>query len=398
MNESEIKLKNLYPLKSAALSCIQCGQCRVPQWPVKAIYDSCPVYKTEFTAKFEPFFSRGKNVILKGLFWGDLTLNKEIRDIFFQCTLCGGCQEFCHNAHNENIEFPNHKWMNQVEVYEALRADLVEAGLSLESHAAMNKALMELLNPYNRNNKEKADWLTQLDFKVKDAQNENAEVLYFVGCTAAFTPQIQKVAIDTAKILKKLGIDFAVFGSNEICCGSVALRTGNREAFNKVAEKNVQLFKEQGIKKIITSCAGCYRTLKKDYQKRLESIEVFHTIEFLDQFIQENKIKLNKLDKTITYHDPCHLGRHMNLYDPPRNILTKISTFVEMRSHHEGAMCCGAGGGVKKGFPELALEISKNRIKGTCPFCYRNLSDGIEALDLDMAMMDLVELILEALE
>ncbi len=410
MSKSENKdnLKYLMDVKDAAMSCIHCGQCRVPQWPAKGFYDLCPVYKTDYTPKFEPFFSRGKNVILKGLLWGDLSLSKEISELFFQCTLCGNCEEFCHNAHNENIDFKVHDWMKQVEVFEALRADLIEAEFGLKSHAAMNKALTDLLNPYGKDNKEKADWMSKLDFKIKDADSEPTEILYFVGCTAALTPQIQKVAIDTAKILNKLGVDFAVFGSKEICCGSVAMRTGDRKAFNEVAEKNAELFKQKEIKTIITSCAGCYRTLKKDYRNKLDGVEVLHTIEFLDKYIDENNIELKRLDKNVTYHDPCHLGRHVGIYDSPRNLLKKISNLVEMRTHREGAMCCGAGGGLKKAFPDLALEIAKNRIKeaeetgvktlvSTCPFCFRNLSDAIEAINSDMEMVDLVELILEAL-
>ncbi|MHA1371372.1 MAG: (Fe-S)-binding protein [Promethearchaeota archaeon] len=408
MSEIEDKLTNLSAVKSAALSCIHCGQCRVPQWPSKGVYYVCPVYKTEFTPKFEPSFARGKNIILKGLLWGDLPLDKEISEIFYQCTLCGGCEDFCHNAHNDNIEFANHRWMSMVEVFEALRADLVEAGCALESQAAMNKAMVELLNPYERDNKNKADWLNQLDFKIKDANSKDAEILYFVGCTAALTPQIQRIAIDTAKIFHKLGIDFAVFGANEVCCGSVAIRTGDLKAFNEVADKNAKLFADREIKKIVTSCAGCYRTLKKDYSGRLKGIEIWHTVEFLEKHFEENNIALNKLDNIVTYHDPCHLGRHMGLYNAPRNILNKIVTLIEMKTNREAALCCGAGGGVKKGFPDLALEISKNRIKeaeetgaktlvSTCPFCVRNLSDGIKALGSDIEMVDLVELILKAL-
>ncbi|MCP4760642.1 MAG: (Fe-S)-binding protein, partial [archaeon] len=363
----------------------------------------------EITSKFEPFSSRGKNIILKGLFWGDLKLSKEISDIFYNCTLCGACKEFCFNAHNDNIDFPNHKWMDQVEVYEALRADLVEAGFPLEAHIPMNRAMVDFLNPYGRNNEEKQNWTDKLDFKIPDANEENVEILYFVGCTAALTPQIEEIAIKTAKILKKLGINFGIFGKREICCGSVAKRTGDLKAFNIVAEKNTNLFKERGIKKIITSCAGCYRTLKEDYGKLLGDIEILHTVEFLDSYIDKNNIKLKKLDKKVTYHDPCHLGRHMNLYEAPRNILKKISTLVEMRTNREGAMCCGAGGGVKKGAPELSTAMAINRIKeaeetgvktlvSTCPFCFRNLSDGIEALGLDIKMVDLVELVLEVLD
>lgn len=406
---SKEKLKNLEDLRSAAFACVQCGQCRTPQAPFAGIYYVCPVYRTEVTPKFEPYFARGKNLILKGLLWGDLELTPELSEIIFQCSLCGACEEFCHNSFNEKIEFANHRWAEYVRTYEALRADLVEAGFALESHIPMNKAMVELLNPYGRDNKEKTEWTEKLDFKIKDASEESADVLYFVGCTAALTPQIQNVAIATAKILHKLGVDFSIFGENEVCCGSVAMRTGDRKAFEKVAEKNAKLFKERGIKKIITSCAGCYRTLKKDYGDKLEGIEILHTVEFLDELIAQKNLKLKKLDINITYHDPCHIGRHMGLYEVPRRILNKISNLVEMKTNREGAMCCGAGGGVKKGFPELALEMAKNRVEdaketgvkilvSTCPFCFRNLFDAIDALNSDIKMVDLVELFLDALE
>jgi len=403
------ELKNLQEVKDAASVCVHCGQCRVANFPAKGIYYVCPVYKTDITPKFEPYFARGKNVILKGLLWGDLELSQEISNLIFQCTLCGACENFCHNSYNENIDFANHRLIENVKVFEALRADLVEAGFPIEAQVPMNKAMVELLNPYGRDNKDKLKWTENLDFKIKNANEEPSDILYFVGCTAALTPQIQNIAIATSKILNKLGVNFSVFGENEVCCGSVAMRTGDRKAFEEVSEKNAKLFKERGIKKIITSCAGCYRTLKKDYGNKLEGIEILHTVEFLDDLLNQNKISLKKLDINITYHDPCHIGRHMELYDVPRRLLNKISNLVEMKTIREGAHCCGAGGGVKKGFPELSLEIAKNRVKDAkdtgvktlvsiCPFCFRNLSDAIDVLNSDIKMVDLVELFLDALE
>ncbi len=405
----EKSLNNLMKVRDAALSCVQCGQCRAANWPLKGIKYICPVKKSDLSPKFEPFYARGKNVILKGLIWGDLKLDQDLVDIIFQCSLCGLCEEFCHNSFNENIEFANHRWMENVKVFEALRADLVDAGFCLEAHIPMNRALVELLNPYERDNKEKGKWLEKLDFQIKNANKESAEVLYFVGCTAALTPSIQNIAIATAKIFNKLGVDFAVFGENEICCGSVAIRTGDLKAFEKTAEKNAQLFKDKKVKKIITSCAGCYRTLKKDYAKKLEDIEILHTAEFLEQLIKEKDIKLKKLEMKVTYHDPCHLGRHMGVYEAPRNILNSCVELIEMDTNRNGAMCCGAGGGVKKGFPQLSLDMATNRIKdaidtgakvlvSTCPFCYRNLSDALEGLMSDIMMVDFVELLLDALE
>ncbi|MFX1454967.1 MAG: (Fe-S)-binding protein [Promethearchaeota archaeon] len=406
MTELKESLKNLSELENAALACAQCGQCRVANWPSKGIFYSCPVYKVNNL--FEPYNARGKNLIMKGLLWGHLKLSQDISDVIFQCTLCGLCEEVCFNAQSENFDFPLHNLMDHVNTYEALRADLVAAGYPIESQVPMNKAMVELYNPYERDNKEKIKWTEEVDFEIKDASKEDAETLYFVGCTSALTPQIRQVAIATAKIFNKLGIDFSMFGEHEVCCGSVGMRTGDRKSFGKVVEANVKLFKERGIKRIITSCAGCYRTFKKDYGENLEGIEVLHTIEFLNNIINENNIQLKNLGIETTYHDPCHLGRHVGIYEEPREILNKISNLTEMKTNRNGAMCCGAGGGVRKGFPELSLDMAKNRIQeaeetgaeylvSTCPFCYRNLSDAIEEVNSNLKMVDLVELLLKTL-
>ncbi|MFW9821550.1 MAG: (Fe-S)-binding protein [Candidatus Thorarchaeota archaeon] len=406
MTELKEPLKNLNEFKDAALACAQCGQCRVANWPSKGIFYSCPVYKVNNL--FEPYNARGKNLIMKGLLWGHLDLSQEISDVIFQCTLCGLCEEVCFNSQSENFDFPLHNLMDHVNTYEALRADLVAAGYPIESQVPMNKAMVELYNPYERDNKEKIKWTEEVDFKIKDASKEDAETLYFVGCTSALTPQIKQVAIATAKIFNKLGIDFSVFGEQEVCCGSVGMRTGDRKSFGEVAEENARLFKESGIKRIISSCAGCYRTFKKDYGENLEGIEICHSIEFLNNIINEKDIKLKNLGIKTTYHDPCHIGRHMGIYEEPREILGKISDLIEMKTNRNGAMCCGAGGGVRKGFPELSMDMAKNRIKeaedtgaeylvSTCPFCYRNLSDAITELNSNLKMIDLVELLLKAL-
>ena len=337
--------------------------------------------------------------IIRSIWEENLNLSTRLAEVIYQCPTCNACAEAC----NYNL--------NNVALYEALRAELVDAGCGLESHDSMNKAMVKLLNPYNKDNKEKQNWIEELDFKIKDASKEQADLLYFVGCTAALTPNIRAVAIDTAKVLKKLGIDFSIFGENEVCCGSVAMRTGDRKAFNFVAERNLELFKKSGAKKIITSCAGCYRTLKMDYAELFKDldIEILHTVEFLRTYLAENNIQLNDLGLKVTYHDPCHTGRHTGLYEEPRELLSKMAEIVEMKTIKQHAKCCGAGGGLKKGFPELSLEMAKSRIKeaeetgvdnlvSICPFCYRNLSDAIKALSSNIKMIDLLELLNQAIE
>lgn len=395
----EEKFKHLAKVGPNVLQCIACGDCREqtdytanpPKWGV--------CVAKEHTSGFEPFFARGKMQIIRSLWQGKLELSKDMAEVIFQCPTCNACADAC--AYD----------MDNVALYEALRAELVDAGCGLEAHVPMNKAMVELLNPYQRDNKLKANWLEKLDFKIKDANKEQSEIIYYVGCTAALTPDIEDVAVNTAQIFKKLNLDFSVFGEQEVCCGSVAMRTGDRKAFNIVATKNYELFKKTGAKTIVTSCAGCYRTLKKDYADHMEDlgITVYHTIEFLNNYIKENNIQLKNLGFNATYHDPCHTGRHMGLYEEPRELLKKVANLTEMKTIKQSAKCCGAGGGLKKGFPELALEIAKSRIEeaeetdaeilvSICPFCYRNLSDAIKARDSNLKMIDLTELINQALD
>jgi heterodisulfide reductase subunit D len=392
------KFKHLAKIGPSLLQCIACGDCREatdfsasPQkWGVCVARDH--------TSGFEPFFARGKMQIIRSLWQGKLELSKDMAEIIFQCPTCNACAEVCaYDIDNSSL-------------YEALRAELVDAGCGLEAHVPMNKAMVELFNPYVRNNVLKKQWIEELDFKIKDASSEKAEVLYFVGCTSALTPDIESVAINTAQIFNKLKVDFSVFGEHEVCCGSVAMRTGDRKAFNFVATKNYELFKKSGVKTIVTSCAGCYRTLKLDYADYLKDlgIEVLHTVEFLYRLINEQDIKFKKLEINTTYHDPCHTGRHIGLYEEPREILKRVANLTEMKSIKQNAKCCGAGGGVKKGFPELALEIAKSRVQeaeetgaeylvSICPFCYRNLSDAIKAMGANIKMVDLMELVNDAL-
>ncbi len=395
----EEKYRHLSKFGDMLIQCIACGDCREA-----TDYTSNPqkwgvCVAREHTPGFEPFFARGKMQIIRSLWQGKLELSKDMAEVIYQCPTCNACAETC--AYD----------IDNALIYEALRAELVDAGCGLEAHVPMNRAMVELFNPYQRNNTEKGEWIKELDFSIKNAIMEKADVLYFVGCTAALTPKIKTVAFNTARVLQKLGVDFAVFGEHEICCGSVAKRTGDLKAFNTIAEKNLELFKKSGIKTIVTSCAGCFRTLKLDYQEFFKDldIEVRHSVEFIYEMIKQKNIPLKHLGITTTYHDPCHAGRHIGIYEEPRELLKKFSTLQEMKTIKQNAKCCGAGGGVKKAFPDLALEIAKSRVEearetgaeflvSICPFCFRNLNDAINAINSSMKMKDLLELLNEALE
>ena len=397
--DSREKLKNLSKLEKDILQCISCGDCREatdytnnpPKWGVCVAKENSP--------GFDPYYGRGKMQIIRSLWQGKLDLSKDMANVIYQCPTCNACSSTCYYG------------INCVKYYEALRADLVEAGCGLDSHQAMNQALQEKLNPYDQDNARKMDWVENLGFDVKRAGVDPADVLYFAGCTAALLPDVQAIAAKTASVLRKLGVDFAVLGDREICCGSVAARTGDRNTFQAIAEKNAALLKETGIKTIVTSCAGCYRTLKIDYPEVLGDwdFEILHSAEFIGKVVEEKGIQLKDLGIRATYHDPCHAGRHVGLYEPPRALLSKIASISEMKTIKESAKCCGAGGGVKKAFPKLALDIAKSRLAeaaatgadylvSICPFCNRNLSDAAKELGSDMKIKDLIELVDEAID
>lgn len=209
-------------------------------------------------------------------------------------------------------------------------------------------------------------------------------MLYFRGCTAREKlPDIQDATQD---LLNLAGVDYHIL-DDEKCCGSVLLRTGFFNEAQEQIEQNTEIFKDETI---LTSCAGCYKTLKEDY----EGLDVIHISQLLNNLIREGKLSFSKREFDVTYHDSCHLGRHMEVFDEPREVIESVANLIEMDNIRENSLCCGAGGGVKSAYPQIALQMAKSRIaqaKDTncetlitsCPFCKLNLeNDEIEVIDL----------------
>ncbi len=223
-------------------------------------------------------------------------------------------------------------------------------------------------------------------------------MLYFRGCVARL--KVKEIVDATEIILKTAGIDFKYL-SEEECCGSILLRTGFKEDAQNLMKKNMEKFENE---KILVSCGGCYRSLKKDYKQILGvELSVIHTSQLFQELLAQDKIHLENSSKKITYHDPCHLGRHMGEYEAPRKLIQKLGDLVEMEHHHEHSRCCGSGGGVKAGYSDLSKRIASQKVKDientgadfvstSCPFCKFNLKiRGLEVWDLS-------ELILMSLE
>jgi heterodisulfide reductase subunit D len=242
-------------------------------------------------------------------------------------------------------------------------------------------------------------------------------LIYFTGCMAAY--RTQEIAKTTIQLLKKAGVDFKLLGGDEWCCGSVLFRTGNIKLGREMMDHNLKAFKEEGAKTVVTSCAGCYRTISKDYPKLSGSelqFNVLQTSELLKKLIDDGKLNFKPVNNPngnlkITYHDPCHLGRHMKVYDPPRDILKTLPNveFVEMAKNRDNARCCGFGGGVASADKELAQKMSDTRLSdaletgadvltSACPFCTFSLREAAERNKADIEVIDLTEVVAKFVE
>jgi len=218
-------------------------------------------------------------------------------------------------------------------------------------------------------------------------------VLYYPGCLTKFAAK--ELEENYKKILNKIGIDFIMLKDFEVCCGKPVLNAGHEKEAKELAEKNFKLFKERGVKKIITNCPACFHMFKTNYPKLIPNwdIKVEHITQTISDAIKKGKINPKKLNTNITYHDPCHLGRYEGIYDEPREIIKKSGNLKEMKLSKNYSFCCGGGSGVKSNYPELANSIAKERVKmakktkakllcTSCPMCYLHLKENSGGLEV----------------
>ncbi|MHC1635996.1 MAG: (Fe-S)-binding protein [Candidatus Methanospirareceae archaeon] len=400
---SIINLRQLLELDA----CTRCGEC-VNLCPTYSVVNDKRVTPREKIQWFKRLI-RSQYGLRARIFGPKPIKEEELREMaekIYMCSTCAQCQVVCPSK------------IDTVELWErGMRWLLVKEGLGpMKRQERLIESTKKYDNPWRKPPSVRDEWIMKLrkekGLKVKDFTEEKAEILYFVGCTASLNENLYKIAMDTAEILSKAGVDFGVLGSIEKCCGSVFLRMGDWADFERLARKNIELFNKYGVETIITSCAGCFRTLNRDYQKveRVDNIEIMHTSQLVEKLIKEGRLKLeNPINMKVTYHDPCHLGRHMGVYDAPRNILKKIPgvEFVEMERSGENSLCCGAGGGQRAGFPEVVGEIAKKRVKmaeetgavailSCCPFCSQTLELGVNLSNSPLKVMDVTEVVNKA--
>ncbi|MBC7884165.1 MAG: (Fe-S)-binding protein [Saprospiraceae bacterium] len=249
------------------------------------------------------------------------------------------------------------------------------------------------------------------------AAGESPEILFWVGCSGSFDQRAQKITRAFASILQKTGISFAVLGKEEFCTGDPARRAGNEFIFQMMAYQNIQILNNYAIKKIVTACPHCFNIFKNEYPQLGGTYEVIHHTTFLQQLIDEGKIRLREggafKGKKITYHDSCYLGRANDIYDAPRRVLEALDAeLVEMKRCRSNGLCCGAGGAQmfkeeEKGMKRInqerteeAISTGASFIAAACPFCNTMLTDGVKSQEKEdsVQVLDVAEMVAASME
>ncbi len=405
LTESEKPKTELKDFELEIARCIHCKACTIADAanPKGGFETGCPAWNA---MEWEAYSGGAKMWLARAILNGNYKIDKDIGDLLFRCSTCGNCETQCEN------ELPT------VDIIEAMRAEAVKAGVGpLDKQQGYAKATEIKRNPYNEDHACRTDWVPK-EFKMKDT----ADVIYFVGCTASY--RLQKLAVSTLRVMQKLEIDFTV-KEDEYCCCSPLMRVGKLDLVNDYVKHNVELFKNSKAKTVVSSCAGCFRTMKRDWPKYYGPLpfEVKHSVNFIAEALEAGKGKLKPMKGIkATYHDPCHYGRHVGeliknhkekaeWFEVPRKILRTLlgDNFVEMPRNRENSWCCGAGGGARAQFPDWTLETSIERIKeaeatgathlvSACPFCETSLQLAIEKSGSKLEMVDLIEFVEESLE
>jgi len=318
----------------------------------------------------------------------------------WRCVACKLCVQYCPRG----VEVPD--------IMRALRRVIVEVGAGIVPHPlrVTAKNIAAAGNPLGEPQEKRMDWAKDLGIK---AFAKGTEILYFACCYQSYDPRCQRVARAAVNILKKADVDFGILDTEQSCCGESIRKAGHESLFQSLAQNNIDVFTKADVKKILVTSPHCYHTFKEEYPEFGGNFEVIHFTQYLAKLIEEGRLKLTKeLNKRVTYHDSCCLGRYAGIYDEPRQILESIPglELVEMRDTRENALCCGGCAGrlwqdTKKGERlsdlriEQALEVGAQTLAVACPYCMLNFEDSLltsykgDAIEIK----DIIELAQEAI-
>jgi Fe-S oxidoreductase len=401
-NVAEFTWKQLLDL----YACTECGHCNVN---CPATLSEKPLHPKDIITNLKKHLLADGKDFLKGV--GDenkddyCVIGSSIvpEDNIWDCTNCGACMEACPVG------------IEHVQKIVDMRRYLVLMESKFPSEAkSVFKGMENNSNPWGIGKSTREEWAKGLDMNILSNSGGGVDILFYVGCAGSFDDHGKKVARAMVKILNVAGINFGILGNEEVCCGDPARRIGNEYLYQLMVEENINVLNKYRFRRIVTACPHGFNTLKNEYPKLGGKYEVLHHTELITELIKNGKLRIKgELDKIVTYHDSCFLGRYNSNYELPRKIINAIpkTKLVEMDRNRKFAFCCGAGGGrmwlprvrgqrVYAMRTEQALAKNPDLIATACPFCAIHFEDGLKFHDADgkVRVLDVAEFVADHLD
>jgi Fe-S oxidoreductase len=322
---------------------------------------------------------------------------------YYDCTLCSRCGEVCPVG------------IDARSLWLAAREEMVRRGNYPQLFDTLRETVTTTYNISGDNNEQRLIWTENLEETPAAVQGkETAETVYFVGCTPSFYPQTYGIPQAAVTVLERAGLDFALLGSEEWCCGYPLIIAGMGDAIAELAKHNVEAVRAKGARRLVAGCPSCYHTWLHEYPKIIGEplgFEVVHMTQLLEELLAQGRLRLGEFSRPLTYHDPCDLGRNSGIYEAPRNVIRGIpgATLVEMKENRRYALCCGGGGDVAMSNQTLVEAVAKRRLQqaldtgaqvlvSACQQCKRTLMTAARQDKARIQVLDVVELVARVME
>jgi Fe-S oxidoreductase len=390
-------------------TCTECGRCQ----------SQCPAWHTEkplspklliMAMRDHALTKVGTEAASATKIVGNAHENAISLDVLWSCTTCGACVEECP-VDIEHVDHIVNMRRFQVLVESEFPTELGNTFRNLEKAG----------NPWGANRVDRDAWIKEVDFPVTVIDSvipEDVEYLFWVGCAGAYEERAKKTTKAVAELLYMSGVTFGVLGKRETCTGDPARRSGNEFLYQILSRENIETLQEtfgtRGVKKVVVTCPHCFTTIGRDYKQQGFELQMVHHTQLLNQLVKEGRLKpiapAKEDAKKLTYHDPCYLGRHNQIYEPPRELLESAGVAVnEMPRNKERSFCCGAGGGRMWMEEKIGERINLNRVDEAiatgaeevavgCPFCRVMVSDGMVAKNSSVEVLDVAQIMLRSVK